>query len=99
MDYTPQEQQIDAGISARQSTIAQASGELAALQAAKDIITTGYQSDATAIADAVASQVSDIQTQNSTLTTEVANLTAKNADLTTQIADLQAYKDAHPETR
>jgi chromosome segregation ATPase len=84
MDYTTQEQQIDAGISARQSTIAQASGELAALQAAKDVITTGYQSDVTAIATAVASRVGDIKTENATLTTQVQTLNDENATLTAQ---------------
>jgi len=98
MDYTPQEQSIDAGISSRQSTIAQANGEMAALQAAKDIISTGYQSDATAIAAAVASQVGDIQAENTTLTAQVLDLSTQLKTANETIATLQTPPDSSTET-
>ncbi len=75
MDYTKNLSDIEAGLAARTSTIAQATGEQSALQAAHDIITTGYQSDATAIAAQVTAQVGNIQNENTTLTTQIAKLT------------------------
>ena len=80
MDYTQNLSDIEAGLAARTSTIAQATGELTALQAAKNIITAGYQSDANAIAAAVASQVWTIQTQNTTLTAQRAQIQTILAD-------------------
>ena len=71
---------IEAGLSARTSVIAQATGEQAALQAAKDIITNGYQSDVNAISAAVSSQVGAIQTQNTTLTAQIAQIQTILAD-------------------
>ena len=96
MDYTKNLSDIEAGLAARTSTIAQATGEQSALQAAKDIITNGYQSDATAIAAQVEERVNDTLIENDTLTQDNATLKSQVQTLTDENATLTTVNETIP---
>ena len=96
MDYTKNLSDIEAGLAARTSTIAQATGEQSALQAAKDIITNGYQSDATAIAVQVEERVNDTLIENDTLTQDNATLKSQVQTLTDENATLTTVNETIP---
>ena len=100
---TQQEESFQDAITSLTTSITGNQALLAAYQAALTLLQNGYQSDADAIAAAVATQVGDVQTANATLTAQVADLTSQLgtanstiSSITTILANLGYNSDGTP---